>query len=75
MELSWNDIRRISAQAGHQYPAVKQTRRGWVGTCTCGYRSARTPDEQTASNLVAQHILRAVSEIYARQKASGRVAG
>lgn len=75
MELTMRDLARIASDYGHAQPRVSETRRGWVGTCGCGFRSARTPTSAQAEQLVGEHIIRAARSILAKKRASGRLAG
>lgn len=75
MELTMKQLAEIAAGHGHARPAVRQTRRGWVGVCGCGFRSVRTPESSQAEQLVGEHVIRAALEIQRRRRASGRLAG
>lgn len=74
MQLNIHDLREIARNFGHTEPTVRQTRRGWVGTCGCGFRSVRTPDQATAEDLLTEHIVRTLRALQARQRASGKLA-
>lgn len=74
-DISMRELAAIAANFGHGRPTVAQSRRGWFGTCGCGFRSVRCPEQQQAEQLVGEHVIRKAREIVARQKASGQLAG
>lgn len=60
--LSNRQVAAIAAHWGHRDLAVLQSRRGWVATCSCGYRSARRQTAALAAEAAAHHMQRIVRD-------------
>lgn len=71
--VTMHQLARIAEQLGHTSLRVAQTRRGWVATCGCGFRSVRQPDQAHGEQAVADHIERVAGPTAERMAARGRL--
>ncbi len=54
--LPLRDVARIARSLGHRDLAVIPSRRGFVATCSCGYRSANRRTDALAAQAAAHHL-------------------
>lgn len=72
MEMSFEQIRRIAANLGHDNLTVFETRRGmWRFTCGCGYESAGTALKKNAVQAAVYHFEQVANGAWYRPKFPG----
>jgi hypothetical protein len=72
MELTMLQLRRMAAHLGHTNLQARESRRGWSGTCACGFVSGRVPTQVLAEQALADHFSRAADTFMRKARASGR---
>lgn len=69
---TWPELREQAATLGHAQLAVEQSRRGYHGTCACGFSTPRIDAPAQAARMLRAHVVDVVSKARAERIAFER---